>query len=282
MLKYYFLLLLNMALAVNSYPSYTLNLTKAQYSIIFQPYIIEYQRKKCHVLPGTPPDTCHRYCATFYQYVPSLPFKNAQTFNPRTANCEPKPFCPPLYGISYDPATKTCVNQFTGTEALPVDAPEPSPDTQLMPVTFFCKHGRVVTYLGRPDCRCHVGYTSYLEKSWSGKEAAVMKCQSDVPFLYYLPFFLQIYYDPAYDNQFPHPADPSFWTKTLIHYLKQAKYALTTFLVPWQVEIVTIVIPQEDTIRKTDLLYLYWALLGFLFVALLSCYQKCLYGIPYM
>lgn len=83
-------------------------MTASQYSIQFLPYIAEFSNKKCYNRPGSDPKGCQRYCETYYDYVPSLPYKNAQNYNPVTRQCEPRPYCPKLLGVVYVPSIKSC------------------------------------------------------------------------------------------------------------------------------------------------------------------------------
>lgn len=62
-------------------------MTNQQYSSHFSAYIAEFNGKKCYVRPGSDVDACEKYCKFNYDYVPSLPFKNAQNYNPKTRLC---------------------------------------------------------------------------------------------------------------------------------------------------------------------------------------------------
>ena len=55
---------------------------------------------------------------------------------------------------------------------------------------------------------------------------------------------MKIYYDPEDDNFFPYPTSPDYWIEVYQYYARKAKYVVTTFFVPWEVEIVLITIPQ--------------------------------------
>lgn len=232
----------------------------------------------CHILPKSDPEACRNYCKIYYEYVPSLKYKNAQYFNVSTGHCEPQPQCPKILGVDFDPKTGQCKDKFTGTTMKPVDAENPNyPPSKLAEVHFICEHGKVITYNGVLDCECDLGYTTYADSGW-GNPYRIKKCQTVVPFILYLPNYLKMYYDPAYDNFFPNSEDPNYWREALFYYLRELKYSVTTFFVPWQVQIALITIPQEPTIRAQDKIYIFCLILGSVLVAVVTCYQRCRHG----
>ena len=93
---------------------------------MFQAMIREYQGKKCFHNPGRDPYVCYEYCKAFYEYVPTLKYKNAQKYNPETGHCEPKPFCRNELGIRYDQEKNQCYDMLTDTYSDPIDAPNPN------------------------------------------------------------------------------------------------------------------------------------------------------------
>ena len=94
----------------------------------------------------------------------------------------------------------------------------------------------------------------------------------------YFPNYLSFIYDPTVDNKYPYPFDPNYWPKIFIYFAKKLKYRITTFFRPWEVELALYLLPQEPAIRKKDLVWLYLGVLIVVFITLISCYQKCLYG----
>lgn len=67
--------------------NYTIDMTYDQYASHFSAYISEFNGKRCYVRPGSDVDACVKYCSRYYDYVPSLPYKNAQLYNPQTRLC---------------------------------------------------------------------------------------------------------------------------------------------------------------------------------------------------
>ena len=94
----------------------------------------------------------------------------------------------------------------------------------------------------------------------------------------YFPNYLSFIYDPTVDNQYPYPFDPNYWPKIFIYYFKELKYKIITFFRPWEVQLALYLLPQEPIIRAKDLAWIYLGLLILVLVALISCYQKCLFG----
>ena len=60
-----------------------------QYNVHFSAYIAEFQDKKCYVRPTYDRSACKNYCMFYYDYVPTLPYKNAQYYNPVSHICGP-------------------------------------------------------------------------------------------------------------------------------------------------------------------------------------------------
>lgn len=58
-----------------------------QYIWQFAAHIAENNMKKCYVLPGRDQNACRNYCLFYYDYIPALPYKNAQFYNPATKQC---------------------------------------------------------------------------------------------------------------------------------------------------------------------------------------------------
>jgi hypothetical protein len=54
---------------------------------------------------------------------------------------------------------------------------------------------------------------------------------------------LQIYYDPLIDLEYPHPADPEYWSKIMINYVRQFKYSLVGMIWPVEVQLTLLVVP---------------------------------------
>jgi hypothetical protein len=98
--------------------------------------------------------------------------------------------------------------------------------------------------MGVKDCTCDLGYTTHLVQDSSSQSIRFKKCNHPVSIEAYFPNYLTIHYDPILDNPFPLPFDPDYWILLLEHYLRKLKYAVTTFFLPWEVEIVIMVIPQ--------------------------------------
>ena len=76
------------------------------------------------------------------------------------------------------------------------------------------------------------------------------------------------------DLPYPHPADPDYWSKILINYLKQRKYSIKEWIWPIEIQLTLLVIPTEDLISEGDyqLMILGCIILGL--VLLISIYEK--------
>lgn len=189
--------------------NYTIEMTPDQYSSFFSAYIAEFNGKKCYVRPGHDANACIKYCQYYYDYVPSLPYKNAQTYNPTTRLCEPKIFCPRIYGIVYETGTGKCKDILEGTYVPGVDAPVPT-YKNASKVIVICQHGIVKPFNGKPDCQCIMGYGS-LPSPAIGTIKSFMKCNELLSVAVYFPNFLKIYYDETYDNLFPYASSSDYW-----------------------------------------------------------------------
>lgn len=58
------------------------------------------------------------------------------------------------------------------------------------------------------------------------------KCNTGISIYEYLPAVVQIYYDPLLDLPYPHPADPEYWYKILVNYMRTFKYSIITSIWP--------------------------------------------------
>lgn len=58
------------------------------------------------------------------------------------------------------------------------------------------------------------------------------KCNKGISIYEYLPTVIQIFYDPLLDLPYPHPADPDYWSKILIIYLREIKYSIIGWIWP--------------------------------------------------
>lgn len=101
------LLTLDLTIAQNQ-KRFEANLTYEQAMSIIEAYIMEYNYKKCYVLPTKNPNSCKNYCRNVYYYVPSLPYKNARGFNTTTRHCYSIPICPD--GATLDKQSNKCKN----------------------------------------------------------------------------------------------------------------------------------------------------------------------------
>jgi|LakMenEpi03Aug12_release.lakeMendotaPanAssembly.Ray.scaffolds.fasta_scaffold335813_1 hypothetical protein len=108
-----------------------------QYSVQFSAYIAEFNKKKCYIRPTSDRNACVKYCKYYYDYVPSLPYQNAQHYNVTTKLCEPKIFCPRAWGIEYDSRTRTCKDTLLGITVPPIGATQPVYNLT-MNVTVIC------------------------------------------------------------------------------------------------------------------------------------------------
>jgi hypothetical protein len=92
-----------------------------------------------------------------------------------------------------------------------------------------------------------------------------------------LPTSLQIYYDPLIDLEYPHPADPEYWSKIMINYVRQFKYSLVGMIWPVEVQMTLLVVPQDEFLAKDDWKYVVWGggVLGG--ILLITIYEKVKY-----
>lgn len=150
--------------------------------------------------------------------MPSLPYKNAQNYNPATRQCEPRPYCPNTLGVVYVSATKTCKDKLMNRTVPPQDAPLPVYNGTF-PVTIVCQYGSVTTFLGKTDCLCDFGWGSLPVPNFSSKKS-VIKCNEPIPLSAYFPNFMKVYYDQTYDNIFPYGGDPDYWVQSLQYYVR--------------------------------------------------------------
>lgn len=104
---------------------------------------------------------------------------------------------------------------------------------------------------GRKDCICDFGWkTEYVTGVRTNPR--YQKCNTGISIFDYLPTSLQIYYDPLIDLQYPHPADPEYWSKMLINYVRQFKYSLLESIWPNEVQLTLLVVPQDEFFLRDE------------------------------
>lgn len=113
-----------------------------QYNAHFLAYIAEFQGKQCYVRPTYDHNACINYCQQVYDYVPSLPYKNAQNYNSASRLCEAKLFCPKMMGVYYNSTTRKCRDILLGKDIDPIDA-SPPVYNKTVTVTVICQNGVV-------------------------------------------------------------------------------------------------------------------------------------------
>ena len=112
----------------------------------------------------------------------------------------------------------------TGDTVPGVDA-TPYKGNDTYEVEFVCINGHVGVYKGRKECICDFGWkTTFMPGTRQNPK--YQKCNKGISIYEYLPAAVKIYYDPLLDLPYPHPADPDYWPKILINYLRRFKYAI--------------------------------------------------------
>lgn len=75
----------------------------------------------------------------YYDYVPTLPYKNARQLNKNTMQCEPKKLCPRRVGVSFDKKAQKCFDFYQGIFVSFVDAVNPyNRSERMIRVKFIC------------------------------------------------------------------------------------------------------------------------------------------------
>lgn len=92
----------------------------------------------------------------------------------------------------------------------------------------------------------------------------------------YFPNFLKIYYDESYDNMFPYASDPDYWPLLIQYYIRSIKYSIIKFFVPYEVQLILIVIPQEPTLRPVDWIWCTWLIGFFGILGIGTLYERCI------
>lgn len=204
-------------------------MTADQYRFFVSVYIVEYDHKKCHVTPNVHRFACEEYCRLYYDFVPSLPWKNAQYYNPISKQCEPIPACPTNAFALGSGSNRKCIT-VSGSVVPFTDAVKPTYDA-LFNVTIICENGRTGTFLGKTDCFCNMGWGSYSEPSM-GKNRALQKCNKAMPLSAYFPNFRRIYYDEAYDNIWSFGGNKDYWPRMIQYFARYGKYRVINFFYP--------------------------------------------------
>ena len=160
----------------------------------------------------------------------------------------------------------------TGDNVLGVNS-TPYAGTDTYEVEFVCINGKVGIYKGRKECICDFGWRTEYEAGVR-TNPKYLKCNAGISIYDYLPISLQIYYDPLIDLVYPHPADPDYWSKIMINYVRQFKYSMLTMIWPNEIQLTLLAIAQDDFISQDDYKYLIWGGLILGFILLVSIYEK--------
>jgi hypothetical protein len=153
------------------------------------------------------------------------------------------------------------------------DAPVPV-YTSTSNVTIICQHGKVFTFMGKPDCSCDFGWGSLPIPNFS-TQLSILKCNEGIPISAYFPNFMQVYYDQTYDNQFPFGDLPYYWILLLLYYAREIKYMIVGFFIPLEVQIVVLTIPCEPLIRPQDIMWATWLFISLAVLIVISLFEKC-------
>ena len=124
--------------------------------------------------PGYNKFACDNYCLYVYDYVPGLPYNNAQNFNIYTRLCEAKQYCPRMAGVYQEQGTGKCRDRLLGVYVDPVGA-TPVVYKKYINVTVFCQHGKIIMFNGKQDCQCDMGWGT-LPNSQMGFQNYIVKC----------------------------------------------------------------------------------------------------------
>ena len=118
----------------------------------------------------------------------------------------------------------------------------------------------------------------WLESRYESGDSIANKyhlCNKGISIYEYLPTSAQIYYDPLlWDLNYPFAADPEYWGKILVYYLKKYKLRFVASIWPVEVELPLLMVDKENIIRSEDIKYVVWGGITIVMIGLISLFEK--------
>ena len=147
--------------------------------------------------------------------------------------------------MRYDEDRDTCFDMLTGMDVSPVEAvPDKANEESKIDVKFICEHGKVMTHMKLPDCKCDLGWSTRIEPNLVSRSPQFKKCNLPVHISLYFPNTLKVFYSQSEDNFFPYAFDPDYWVELMAYALRNLKYSVLTFFQPPEAEMVSFVLPR--------------------------------------